>query len=370
MAEIYLPALGADMTEATLLTWHIAIGDRVHRGDIIATVDTAKSALDIEALQDGVVESLDVSPGTTVPVGAVLGSLATIPSSLALGSTAHEPTRMPSSPLARRRAAELGVDLSEVKPSAPSGIIGLADVERTQGQGQARSNATLVSVEPRSTSAGTREVIAALMTRSKREIPHFTLQSTIDVEACLRRLEERNARVPLAERILPAAVMLRAVAQAATVIPQVNGHYDQGFRPASGVHLGMAISLRESGVVAPAILDADQLDLPTLMQRMKDLVRRARAGRLRASELSESTLTATILGDEGVDVVNGIIFPPQVALVGFGRMAPRPWAVDGMLAVHRVVTMTLAADHRVIDGHVGSRFLRAIEDAFDDWTDP
>jgi pyruvate dehydrogenase E2 component (dihydrolipoamide acetyltransferase) len=103
---------------------------------------------------------------------------------------------------------------------------------------------------------------------------------------------------------------------------------------------------------------------------MKDLVRRARAGRLRASELSESTMTATILGDEGVDVVNGIIFPPQVALVGFGRIAPRPWAVDGMLAVHRVVTVTLAADHRVIDGHVGSRFLRAIEDAFDDWTDP
>jgi pyruvate dehydrogenase E2 component (dihydrolipoamide acetyltransferase) len=398
MAEILMPALGADMTEATLLEWHVGIGDRVRRGDIIATVDTAKSALDVEALQDGRIAELLASPGMTVNVGAAIARMEElVPQRVASPPVgAHRP---PSSPLARRRAVELGIDLADIEPSALSGAIGVQEVERGRVRQPVSAPATattamdersiveasgaepsvveasgaepsvveasgaepsVVEAPPPTPATGMREVIAGLMARSKREIPHYYLQSTIDIDAALACLEARNARAAVSQRILPAAVMLSAVAQAAREIPEVNGHFDDGFRPAEQVHLGLAISLRQGGVIAPAIHDADRLELAVLMDRMMDLVRRARAGRLRASELSESTMTVTILGDRGVDSVQGVIYPPQVALVGFGCIVQRPWAVNGMLTVRRVVTVTLAADHRVTDGHRGGQFLEAI----------
>ena len=122
------------------------------------------------------------------------------------------------------------------------------------------------------------------------------------------------------------------------------------------------MSLRGGGLVAPAIHDADTLPLPELMARLKDLVARTRAGRLRGSEMSDPTITVTNLGDQGSELVHGVIYPPQVALVGFGRVVQRPWAVDGMLTVRPVVTVTLAADHRVSDGHRGGRYLAAVAD--------
>jgi pyruvate dehydrogenase E2 component (dihydrolipoamide acetyltransferase) len=128
------------------------------------------------------------------------------------------------------------------------------------------------------------------------------------------------------------------------------------------VHLGVAVALRPSGLVAPAILDAETLDLDTLMSRLRDLVTRARAGRLRQQEMTAGTLTVTNLGDNGADAVFGVIYPPQVALVGFGRVADRPWAQDGLLGVRPCVEATLAADHRASDGHRGSRYLAALED--------
>jgi pyruvate dehydrogenase E2 component (dihydrolipoamide acetyltransferase) len=137
---------------------------------------------------------------------------------------------------------------------------------------------------------------------------------------------------------------------------------DDAFRPSEHVHLGVAVSLRQGGLIAPAIHDADTLDLDALMAALRDLVTRARGGRLRGSEMSDGTLTVTSLGDRGVEAVHGVIYPPQVALVGFGRVVDRPWAVDGMLAVRPVVTATLAADHRATDGHVGGLYLSAVDD--------
>jgi pyruvate dehydrogenase E2 component (dihydrolipoamide acetyltransferase) len=125
--------------------------------------------------------------------------------------------------------------------------------------------------------------------------------------------------------------------------------------------VGVAISLRGGGLVAPAIHDADHCTLDELMAALRDLVQRARTGGLRGSEMSDPTITVTNLGDQGVDQVFGVIYPPQVALVGFGRVAPRPWAVDGLLGVRPVVRATLAADHRASDGHDGARFLAAID---------
>jgi pyruvate dehydrogenase E2 component (dihydrolipoamide acetyltransferase) len=156
-------------------------------------------------------------------------------------------------------------------------------------------------------------------------------------------------------------VLLKATARAAHEMPEMNGYFVNGaFQPAAGVHVGVAISLREGGLVVPAIHDVDQLALASVRTGLSDLVRRARHGGLRSSELSDATITVTNLGDQGATSVFGVIYPPQVALVGFGQPAPRPWADNGMLGVRTCLTATLSADHRVSDGHRGALFLSAI----------
>jgi pyruvate dehydrogenase E2 component (dihydrolipoamide acetyltransferase) len=144
-------------------------------------------------------------------------------------------------------------------------------------------------------------------------------------------------------------------------VPSLNGFWDDGFRPAPAVHLGVAVALRGGGLVAPAIHGADELTLEELMAALRDLVGRARSGRLRSSEMSDPTITVTNLGERGADEVFGVVYPPQVALVGFGRVVERPWAAAGELEVRPVVRATLAADHRASDGHEGSRLLEAID---------
>jgi pyruvate dehydrogenase E2 component (dihydrolipoamide acetyltransferase) len=206
-----------------------------------------------------------------------------------------------------------------------------------------------------------RQAIASAMARSKREIPHYYLSLECDVSRTLAWLEATNATRAITERILLAALLLKATARAAREMPEMNGYFVDGeFRPAAGVHVGVAISLRQGGLVAPAIHDLDQLSLAAGMAALGDLVRRARGGGLRSSELSDATITVTNLGDQGATSVFGVIYPPQVALVGFGKPAPRPWAENGMLGVRTCLTATLSADHRVSDGHRGALFLGAI----------
>ncbi|HSC64627.1 MAG TPA: 2-oxo acid dehydrogenase subunit E2, partial [Caldimonas sp.] len=201
-----------------------------------------------------------------------------------------------------------------------------------------------------------------LMARSKREVPHYYLRSAIELSEPLARLRAANAARPVAERVLPAALLLHAVARAAHEVPEVNGFWIDGeHRRSEAVHLGVAISQRGGGLIAPAIHDADRKDLEELMRDLRDLVARARRGGLRSSEMADPTITVTNLGDQGVDEVLGVIYPPQVALVGFGRIQDRPWAVDGMLGVRPVVTATLSADHRASTGAEGARFLTALE---------
>lgn len=203
-----------------------------------------------------------------------------------------------------------------------------------------------------------RQAIGRLMARSKREIPHYYLSTTVDLSAALAWMRERNRELPVPDRLLPAALLLRATALAARAVPDLNGWWvDDGFVPGETVDLGVAVSLRGGGLVTPAVHDAAGLTTVELMARLKDLALRGRTGRLRSSELTGATITVTNLGDQGVESVTGVIFPPQVALVGFGKVVERPWAVDGLLGVRPVVTMTLAADHRASDGYTGARFL-------------
>ena len=207
-----------------------------------------------------------------------------------------------------------------------------------------------------------RAAIGALMARSKREIPHYYLQLEIDMARALDWLHEANLARAVNERLLPSVLLLSAVARAVVETPDMNGFWvDGAFQPGSGVHLGVAISLRGGGLIAPALHDADRKSLEEIMSGLRDLVQRARTGRLRGSEMSDPTITVTNLGERGVDLVHGVIYAPQVALVGFGAIRERPWAAEGMLGVRPIVTATLAADHRASDGHAGSRLLTLID---------
>jgi pyruvate dehydrogenase E2 component (dihydrolipoamide acetyltransferase) len=249
----------------------------------------------------------------------------------------------------------VGVDLAAVSGTGPGGAITVADVERASA-----SKAPVASDR----SAAMRAAIAAAMTRSKRDIPHFYLSTSIEMTRAETWLTAENAQRPVAERLLPVVLLLKAVARGLVDVPELNGFWmDGAFKKGSGIHVGCAISLRGGGLVAPALHDVDKKPLATLMTELRDLVNRARSGSLRSSELSDSTITVTNLGDMGVESTYGVIFPPQVALVAFGKVMPRPWAVGDVVAVRPVMTTTLSADHRAVDGHRGGLFLWALDRA-------
>jgi len=351
MVEFKLPALGADMDEGTLLEWKVKAGDAVKKGQVIAVVDTTKAAVDVECWQDGTVHELVAQPGDKMPVGTLMAVLLepgeAAPAKVSRGGT--PPLRRLVTPAARKAAAERGVDLERIVGTGPDGAVTLEDVAK----------AAPGIAPPVDKAAEMRKAIAAAMARSKREIPHYYVAEDIVLAKALAWLQAANAARPMAERLLPAALLLKAVAVTLKRYPELNGHWRDGaYQPAAQINPGVAISLRQGGLIAPALLDAGRKPLTQLMQEMTDLVARARAGSLKSSELGEGTITVTNLGDQGSDAVFGIIYPPQVALVGFGRIAERPVVEDGAVKPLPVVTASLAADHRVSDGHRGALFLR------------
>lgn len=376
MTEFRMPSLGADMEDGTLVEWKIRQGEKVHRGDIVAVVETAKGAIEIEIFQDGVVAELLVMPGTKVPVGAVLARLgwaATAtpapprePAAVAvppLPARAVPPPPQPAwegparirvTPAARQRAAALHIDLGGLRGAGVDGAICLADLPSQAAIPRAHRG----GFDP----GAMRRAIAAAMGRSKREIPHYYLSQTVDMTGLLARLEALNRDRSPPDRLLPAALILHAVARAVAETPELNGFWEDGaFRAGDGVHIGWAVSLRGGGLVAPAIRDADRLSPDALMAALRDVVARARGGGLRSSELTDATITVTSLGDRGAESVLPIIYPPQVAILGIGRIVERPWVVDGAVLPRRVAALTLAGDHRASDGHRGGLLLARIE---------
>jgi pyruvate dehydrogenase E2 component (dihydrolipoamide acetyltransferase) len=299
-----------------------------------------------------------VSPGQKVPVGTVLAYIDG-EGARAAATTPQAKARVFASPAARKLARDLGVDLSTVRGTGPHGVVERHDVE-AEGKpapGSAPAPATAPTV------SGIRRAIASAMAKSNREIPHYYLQTRIDMHAALTLLQERNARLPVERRILPAALLLRATALALAKVPHLNGYWNDGIDLRERINIGVAISLRQGGLTIPAIHDADTKTLEETMEAMSDLIVRARAGSLKSSELSDATVTVTNLGDLGVETVFGVIYPPQIALVGFGRIVEQPWACDGLLGIRPILSATLAADHRASDGHEGAQFLTALADA-------
>jgi len=409
MATFRMPSLGSDMEDGTLVEWLKAPGDEVARGEIIAVVETQKGAIEIECFEVGTFDHALVETGRKVPVGTPLavirapGEEGTAeaepppaphppePMAASAEPAAPEPTapepepapelapapqpaptsqpatatgtgRLRISPAARRRAEEAGLDPAVFAGAASP--VQLADVEARLAGGAQPSSAA----QPGDAGAGgalseMRKAIAAAMTRSKREIPHYYLAHDIDLTGLNDRLATANAGRAPEDRLLPGAVYLHALAAVLKKFPELNGHFEDGaFRPSDAVNAGMAIRLRGGGLVAPAILGAEALDLDAIMAALRDLVSRARTGRFRASEFAAATITLTSLGDRGVDAMTGVITPPQVAIVGLGTPRQRPWVRDDAVVPRTVATLTLAADHRVSDGHRGALFLNALAD--------
>lgn len=387
-----MPTLGADMTKGTLVAWRKNVGDRVTKGDIIAEVETDKATIEVEVFTTGVIERLLVQPGDTVPVGTPMAIIKeegaakgprlegrgeeaseTAPAAAAATASATEAGRLRISPAAKRLAAELGVDLASVHGTGPEGAITREDVQRaarqaprTGREAPGPESPAPSPVPPAGDAADRlvrmRHAIAAAMTRSKREIPHYYLGTTIDLGRAMAWLKEENAKRPVTERLLASVLLIKAVALAVREVPELNAIWKEGRVVQSrAVHVGVAISLRQGGLVAPALHDADRRSLTELMVGLRDLVMRARSGSLRSSELSDPTITVTNLGEQGVETVFGVIYPPQVALVGFGKVVERPWVVGGAIVPRPVVTATLSADHRVSDGHRGGLFLATVD---------
>jgi pyruvate dehydrogenase E2 component (dihydrolipoamide acetyltransferase) len=368
MAEFVMPALGADMEAGRLIAWMKKPGDRIERGEIIAEIDTDKGLIEVECFATGVVEKLLINPGDKVPVGTVLASIREEIPSIKPPAPRPAPARLIISPVARKMAAELGIDPATITGTGPGGRITHEDVERDAA---ARAAAAQVAppvqppVQPEDSAgraARMRQAIAAAMAKSKREIPHYYLSETMDMSRATTWLAEENQKQPVEGRLLLGALLVKAVALALREVPELNGFWKEGRAvPSKEIHVGMAISLRGGGLIAPALHNADIQSLDELMKNLRDLTQRARAVRLRSSELTDPTITVTSLGDQGVETVFGVIYPPQVAIVGFGKIVERPWAVNGMIGARRMMTATLAADHRASDGHRGGLFLAAVD---------
>ena len=402
-----MPSLGADMEEGTLVEQVISSGSAVRRGDIIAVVETQKGAIEIEVFEDGYLDKWLVPLGTKVPVGTPIATIRAdaapkkpdLPDKPAIPEQPDtpkpkDPGRLPSpreapkpgdpwqshpssevteptldastnpvpvqpegvspatrqrvTPAARRKAAQTGIDLSAFGTEK---IISLNDLTGMP------ASASSGIVQP----SAMRQAIAAAMSRSNREIPHYYLSDNIDLTAADDFVAAFNSDLPPENRLLMGALYVRAVARAAQDFPEFNGFFiDNNFLPSQAVHVGMAINLRSGGLVAPALHDAADGDLSALMSRLRDLVARVRQGRFKARELSDSTITVTSLGDRSVRQITGVIFPPQVAIIGIGTPGWQPVVQAQKIVARRTASISLAADHRVSDGHRGARFLRAI----------
>ncbi|MCY9879511.1 dihydrolipoamide acetyltransferase family protein [Vibrio natriegens] len=416
LIDITMPALGADMRDGTLMEWQIKPGDHVEKGDIIAIIETSKGAIDMESYHTGTITELLIEPDIKLPVGSVMARMTsdtldsndiehTQPASTTAetsqpvaeaeelapyiapksarpsvnepkptSDTVTEPElskhisetspsesqqRQYASPVARKTAHLSGIELSTLTGSGPYGAVLLRDLPKdadSQTPPPAdKTKAVRQDVSPM------RQAISDAMSRSKKEIPHYYLALDIDLTKVQTWLAEQNQQREPEQRLLLPAVILNAIARQLVKFPDLNGFYQDGhFTPSTEVNIGNTISLREGGLVIPGIINADQLSVDQTMDALRDLAERSRRGRLRSSEISQTTITVTSIGERGADSITGVIYPPQVAIIGLGRQRQAPVIRENQIEVGEIMTVTLAADHRVSDGVTGARFLQAL----------
>jgi len=382
-----MPSLGADMEEGTLTEWQVQVGDELKAGDTIAVIETNKGAIDMEVFDSGVITELCLEPVVTVPVGTVMATM-TLSAEAEAGpepkpESEPEPEqdmnldhkaereiigRVPSSPAARLMAQREHINLSSMKGSGPHGAVLLRDLYLAEPHRKSHSEVLGLTPDPTGSRENTvdvgkiRSAIARVMEKSKREIPHYYLTKDINISIAQEFLCTVNAEREPEHRLLLLAVLLRAIAKVLPEHPQMNGYYQHGiFEASHHAHIGNAITLRGGGVVVPAIHSVEQLSLDQTMEALRDVIGRSRSGHLRSSELTDATVTVSSIGDRGVDTVFGVIYPPQVAIIGVGKPQQKIILVDDEITTGLMITVTLSADHRVSDGFSGANFLNALD---------
>ena len=380
MIDFLMPSLGADMEAGTLVEWRKKPGDSVKRGDIIADVETQKGLIEIEVFDEGVIGELLIKEGTKVPVGTVMATINPSKSILETKETttqktviAIQPTeekiikkavteqfekkQIKASPLAKRIAAENNIDLSQLQGTGEGGAITKEDIENAITQ---KEKMTKPEEKMSLQLEAIRLAVAAAVSKSNKEIPHYYLEKKIDMTKALTWLRESNSKRPIQKRLLPAALIIKATAKSLVDFPNLNAIWDNGVQLKKEINIGFVVSLRSGGVIVPTIRNADLKSIDEIMEALNDIIPRARAMKLRSSDLTDSTITITSLGEGGADTVFGVIYPPQVAIVGFGGSSQQAVVDNGMLGIRSVFTATLAGDHRVTDGLTGSDFLSTL----------
>lgn len=387
--DITMPSLGSDMRDGMLVEWQISEGDHVNKGDIIAVIETNKGAIDMESYHTGTISQILAQPIVSLPVGSVLARMEMDSDTVQLEPQVSQPSpivqpqqsdiqptppttttsttslarqRVLASPVVRRIAQQNHWDLTSVKGSGPNHAVLLRDIADLTEHTSSAPTTCSEAVKPSGYNLpAMRVAIAEAMEKSKQKIPHYYLTLDIDLSLVTQWLRMENAKREPDDRILLLAVLLAATAKVLPKFPALNGFYSEGhFASSPNVHIGNVISLRGGGLVVPAIHDVNTLTLDATMNALRDITNRSRTGRLRSSELTDATITVTSIGERGSDTVLGVIYPPQVAIIGFGRSRQLPQVKDGKIEICDMINVSLSADHRVSDGSQGAKFLNAL----------
>lgn len=366
--DLKMPSFGADMAKGILLEWLVKEGQQIKRGDLIATIETHKGAMDLDVFEDAIVEKLLLKEGQKVTVGTPIAQLRALnngsPTGLLTEQTSTDKRHFSkmrqstaefvlATPAARQLAAKQQLSLAEIATKNHNKVVTLSMVE-------AQLTSTSKNTESKRAfeQNAMRLAISDTVSRSNREIPHYYLSQPLDITTLEQYLHAHNATLPIESRILLAAPLLCAIAQTLLKNKLLNGEYKENtFFPSSAVNLANAINLRGGGLLMPVIRDAHTLTPPLLMDVLKQQVNAARSNSLRISELTGPSCTVTSIGDRGAQQMFALIYPPQVAIIALGSAHQQAMVVEGQIQIRSLIDATLAADHRVSDGHIGARFL-------------
>ena len=409
--NVTMPALSPTMTEGTVAKWLIAVGETVHSGDVIAEIETDKATMEVESIEDGVVAHILVEAGSeNVAVGTVIAILAeageavdtisatpvTAAADEAPAAPAETPANTPANtpalvketpavaqtsvaetskrifatPLARRIAANKGIALDGLTGSGPHGRILRRDVEAapaapavqiTPASANAMASSAATGASELVANSQMRQVIASRLQQSKQQAPHFYVTVDCQIDTLLAARRALNEKAPDGVKISLNDLVIRAAAMALMVVPDANVAYkDTHTRRFQHADICMAVAI-DGGLVTPVIWAAETMGLAALSQTTADLASRARQGQLRAAEYTGGSFTISNLGMFGVREFAAVINPPQGAILAVGAGEQRPVVVDGALTVATVMTVTLSADHRAIDGAVAAQWLQSFK---------
>jgi pyruvate dehydrogenase E2 component (dihydrolipoamide acetyltransferase) len=414
--NILMPALSPTMTEGTLSRWLKKEGETIKAGDVIAEIETDKATMEVEAVDEGVLGRILVQDGTegvkvNEPIAVMVGAGESVPAAAEPKAVAPAPQapvvsppapvaearppnghaageeRIFASPLARRMASQAGIDLSALKGSGPNGRIVRADIEAVQ------KGAPAAGPEPVQAPASTprapvpaaaigaphrlvphssmRKIIARRLTEAKSTIPHFYVSMDIEIDALIALQNQLNAKSPARDQpgsyfITINDLVIRAAGATLRRIPEVNASWtDDGMVLYDDVDISVAVAIPD-GLITPIIRRADQKGLLTISREMRDLATRARAGKLKPEEFQGGGFSISNMGMFGVTEFSAIINPPQAAILAVATGAKKPVVKNDALAIATVMTCTLSADHRVVDGALGARWMRELKTIVED----